>query len=289
MRLSALVLCGSLAGCVAAEGDESFIILNNLVPDPVTGVCTPSRTGASFSSLFVGFTDVTANVCSLFESRVVAAEGKESLRTILIEGADIRIEVGQIFIENPLDGTVETRGAEETRDVTVQFSSSLPPNGGIAAGIYDVVPIDVMADIRAATIDVNNDPTLSVRVEVKTTATAFGDFYGDRIESTSFQFPVIVNKPATCNINPTFSCDPAFGEDTTTCPADCFCGDLVCNPIDEDITSCPADCACGNGVCETGLGETVANCPSDCTCGNNICEPARGEDMTTCPNDCVAP
>src|SRR5688572_19820957 len=150
MRLSALVLCGSLAGCVATEGDESFVIVSNLAFSPEQGEpCTPSKTGTFFSRLDIGFTQ-DATVCSLFESRVTATEGRESLRTITIEGANVTIEVGEIFIENPIDATVEVRGATaQTVDVTVLFSSSLPPNGGIAAGIYDVIPQDIMAEIRA--------------------------------------------------------------------------------------------------------------------------------------------
>jgi hypothetical protein len=38
-----------------------------------------------------------------------------------------------------------------------------------------------------------------------------------------------------------------------------------CDP-GENPTTCPADCHCGNGTCEPALGETAANCPADCGC-----------------------
>ncbi len=76
------------------------------------------------------------------------------------------------------------------------------------------------------------------------------------------------------------------GENSTSCPKDCYCGDGVCN-VDENSIKCPKDCPtlkCDNdGICEEF--ESYPNC-LDCSgffCGNKICEP--GEEIS-CVEDC---
>lgn len=55
---------------------------------------------------------------------------------------------------------------------------------------------------------------------------------------------------------------------------------------DETPTSCPTDCTCGNLVCEPSLGEHVSNCQIDCQCNENyVCD--SWEDEKHCPRDCV--
>ncbi len=91
-------------------------------------------------------------------------------------------------------------------------------------------------------------------------------------------------------------CEPAFGEDTETCPCDCTsCGDGVCSPCGESAHSCPEDC-CGGGTVGAGCGDRVClgfacgenpqTCATDCgtTCGDGTCE--RGERCATCATDC---
>jgi hypothetical protein len=61
---------------------------------------------------------------------------------------------------------------------------------------------------------------------------------------------------------------PAPGEDNTSCPADCFCGDGICDPVSENETNCPADClisapVCGDHICDPKT-ENSSNCPQDC-------------------------
>ena len=81
------------------------------------------------------------------------------------------------------------------------------------------------------------------------------------------------------------------------CVADpaCFdpCGDGTCDPaIGEDPTTCPVDCAdpCGDGTCDPAAGEDALTCPADSLvdCGDATCDPAAGEDDVTCPADCSA-
>jgi hypothetical protein len=200
MRFISILLIAGATGCVAAEGDESFVIVGSLVPDQESDstipVFNPSREGPFFSRGLGCVNHLEFFVGSLFESRVQAAEGRESLRTIQIQGANIELEVGPVSIVQA-DGTVTTTGAAETEQFQIAFSSSLPPNAGLSVGIYDLVPFEIMAKIRAKAGGALNDPSQLVVVEVLSTTTAFGDFYGDRIDSTSFVFPVLLTNDAT--------------------------------------------------------------------------------------------
>lgn len=193
------LLAAGATGCVAAEGDESFVIVNNLVPEiDESGQpsFTPAREGPFFSRGLGCIHDISFFVGSLFESRVQAAEGRESLRTIQIQGANISLEVRTVSIV-AADGTIsEVPNSQETIEFQTAFSSSLPPNAGLSVGIYDVVPFQIMASLRAKAGTAVNDPTVVVLAEVLTTTTAFGDFYGDRLDSTSFIFPVLLTSDA---------------------------------------------------------------------------------------------
>jgi len=200
---SSLFVTAAMAatGCVAAEGDESFIILNNLVPDVdlETGEITflPAREGPFFSQGFVSPEAPSFFVGSLFESRVQAVDGRESLRTILVEGANISLEVSEVSVVQ--GAVVQKSGSVDTIEFQVRFTSAISPNGGIAVGIYDVIPFEVMASIRGKIEAAAPPPDADVFVQVTSTTVAFGDFYGDRIDSSSFVFPVVVT-----NVAPTF-------------------------------------------------------------------------------------
>src|SRR5687767_2229383 len=83
------------AGCVAPSGDESFIVRQNLAPTDLT-MCSFLADIAS-PTLARGQlhldSPVPYFVNPLFESRIVAADGKESLRTILLQGANIELVI----------------------------------------------------------------------------------------------------------------------------------------------------------------------------------------------------
>lgn len=87
--------------------------------------------------------------------------------------------------------------------------------------------------------------------------------------------------------------DASDNEDSQNCPADCTCGDDICDDYEREQAEigknvCPEDCpsvdaVCGNGICESGEDET---CPEDCEeegCNfDNVCD--LNEDVS-CP-DC---
>lgn len=189
-----ILLASAATGCVAAEGDESFVILANLQPeiDQETGLVsfTPSLDGPFVSSALVGSNSFELAVGSMVESRVEAGEGKDSLRTIFIQGANISAEVSEVTV---VDGTsVQRVGAAEVIEYQVPFSALVRPNGGLTAAVYSLLPPDVLATVKAKVASAGATGTAEAFVTVNTTTTMFGDYYGDRIDSTSFNFPVTV-------------------------------------------------------------------------------------------------
>jgi hypothetical protein len=72
------------------------------------------------------------------------------------------------------------------------------------------------------------------------------------------------------------------------------CGDCSCNNDDlcevglESSASCPADCYCGDEICNINDDESLLTCAADCDfCGDGICEYPYLEDPDTCPQDCL--
>jgi len=181
-------------GCVAAEGDESFVIINNLVPeiDEMTGVAvfTPNIDGPFFSSGLITTDFTSFTVGSLIESRVQAAEGKESLRTIFVQGANISLDVSEVTVVN--GSQVDRIGSPETIEFSIPFSAALRPNGGLGIGIYDLIPPDLMAVLRGKIEGAGAAAGAEIFINITSTTTMFADFYGDRIDSTSFVFPIVV-------------------------------------------------------------------------------------------------
>jgi hypothetical protein len=226
-------------GCLAPAGDESFIIRSNLATAEGAGCTfTPSLSAASLSR---GQVLLDSPIPYLFhpliESRITAATGKESLRTIFLNGANIELQVGPSETIDAAN-TVSVDDTIETIRFRSLFSAPLPPNGGLTAADLDLVPLSTLAAIRAR---IGNTNGLRVHVQVTATATMFGDYYGDQIESSPFQFPVtvcndcvIANRDPVTGLLPaceTFEATPRLGN--------------PCNVFQDGVVDC---CAAANGV-----------------------------------------
>jgi len=258
--LVTILFASALGACVAAGGDESFVMDGVLAPPEDSCSFTPSTTGPFLSRGAVDFSNPSYFVGMQFESRVVAGDGKESLRTIFINGANIHLDIGQLVVtENGV--STPTGPAASTFEFQELFSAALGPNGGLTAAGFDLIPVQVMQGIQAAASSVGNSPALA-QAEVLATVTAFGDFYGDRIDSTSFKFPITVGNTLrrrdTCPVDATAVVASVNGcselqdspiaccVDTTNsfrCLQDLIiCGDGRCEAPDEDLQTCPEDC-----------------------------------------------
>jgi hypothetical protein len=228
-----------LAGCVADAGDESFIIRSNLAPPTSGGEC-----------LFIASIDAPAIARGqifldgpnpyvmnpLFESRITAADGRESLRTIFLEGANVDLQIGPIEIIDSAGGVTvdETVESQAFRSL---FSSPLPPNGGVTAAQFDLVPLSVLLGIKARTGAGAND---RVHAQISATITAFGDYYGEPIESSPFTFPVVACNDCVIGnrgIDGTF---PACSTFTQTARLG-----NPCNVFQDGVVDC---CDTGNGI-----------------------------------------
>jgi len=69
-------------------------------------------------------------------------------------------------------------------------------------------------------------------------------------------------------------CETNWGETASNCPADCSCGDTICDSS-ESPNTCSIDCGepepesiCGDGVCD--FDETEELCPEDCKEGKGL-------------------
>jgi hypothetical protein len=275
-RVFTSIVFASLAagGCVADQGDESFVIQSILSPPADECLFQANAAGPFLSHGRVDFFASEYGVGAQFQSRVVAAEGKESLRTIQIQGANISLAVGDMQLID--QGGTTNAGGAQTIELQTVFSSALAPNSGLSTAFFDVIPPDVMATLRATAGAAATDlmantsgqvvPPQIALVDVVATITAFGDFYGDRIDSTSFQFPITVtNDDRTilrdCPLPETFTLPDMtngcsnFSDTTVACCFDRANGKAVCPP--------PV-AVCGDGVCSTNAAEDNMSCPADC-------------------------
>lgn len=193
--VSCLLASAAATGCVADSGDESYVILNNLAPEideeTMIATFTPSEDGP-FVSTATSTTDFSlVEVGSMVESRIDAPEGKESLRTIFIMGGNIEAEVSDIT-EIAADGSVRRVGAAEIIQYQLPFSGSVRPNRSLSAVVYPLIPPEIMATV--ASKFASNGITFDGRsfITINTTITMFGDYYGERLDSQPFHFPVTI-------------------------------------------------------------------------------------------------
>src|ERR1051325_5944807 len=88
------VSAAGLAGCAANGGDEGLLVLKNVVPTATAGGCAFSSQETEVS-LVRGVLDVSFGVGYEFlaqvKSRITAAAGQESQRTVFTRGANVDV------------------------------------------------------------------------------------------------------------------------------------------------------------------------------------------------------
>lgn len=234
-RLLVLVSVVAVSACVADEGDEGFVIRNNLAPgDNCT--FTPDVDAPYLPRGAIALQAPSAYQFNpLIESRITALEGQESQRTVQLLGAKVDLAIGPILVEsNTTSRTVEfsaieisalqMSGALRFRSL---FAASLSPNGGLLSTGFDLVPTTALAAIRTkvGTLAVGE----RVNAQVIATATVYGSLGGDELEGRPYVYPVSVC--SDCVINVLDACDEiAEGTEIRTGNS--------CSPFQDGVVDC---------------------------------------------------
>lgn len=212
----------TLAAC-ADDSGGGLIIRQNLAPTAM-GSCSfaPDLTAPYFARGSISMLSQQPYVFTpLIESRITAAVGQESLRTVLVRGARVDLRIESITVNNQSVEVDVTDFPEGTLKFTSLFSAPVAPNGGLSVGDFDLLTSGFIATLRE-----RYDAQGSVRVQVVAETRVFGDLGGDEIESDTFSYPVTVCND--CIVNNVGAC-PSAAEVRTGNP---------CNPFQDGIVDC---------------------------------------------------
>jgi hypothetical protein len=238
LRTAALITSALVfTGCVADNGGEGFIILDNTAA-PI-GMCLltgtigqPTVSHGQISTLSPSGYLFTP----LFQSKISAAAGQETARTLTFEGANVDLTVEAVTIQSA-NGTFTKVMPPPTLDGTdgqfqALFSGSLPP-GGTANASFEIIPLSTIGSIVQQS---GAGPTDHLSAEVKAVIKPFGTLGGDRVDGTPFQYPVTVCNdcvvvdhgacPLTGTVRLGNSCQP-FQDQPVDCCRDAS-NNLVC-------------------------------------------------------------
>ncbi|MDQ3365120.1 MAG: hypothetical protein M3680_06805 [Myxococcota bacterium] len=228
-----LGLSGAAAGC-ADTGDEGIVIRHNLVPAEGCAL-TPGGMFTSRGTIELDSPNPYVLTPEI-ESRITAAEGQFSQRTIALRGARVDVEVASLTVDN-VSAPVPTL---TNTSFTSLFSASLEPQGTTAAS-FDAVSATLLGELASKVTATGN-----VRIQLVATVKVYGDLGGSEIESVPFVYPVTVcTNCVTTNLG---ACPLPVG----TVPR----GGNPCNVFQDGNVDCCLD-ASGNKVCP-GVVETPA-------------------------------
>jgi hypothetical protein len=177
-------------GCVADGGDESMLVLKNVMPKDKC-MFAP---GENETGITAGAIDVQIGTGYLFtaqiKSRVTAVTGQEDQRTILLSGAnvDVTFPDATLFTSDEL---AKLRDSAVTHFKSL-FTSPLTPNGGVLDAQFELLPFELVTAVAAKGKD-----AVVVLANFKVT----GAFPGGDGELTSqaFSYPITILKQGLVN------------------------------------------------------------------------------------------
>jgi hypothetical protein len=193
MLRSVAVLAPALAGCLASNGDQGMLILNNsAVAAGATGCTFSGDVSQPFVShgIISTLSPVPYLMTPLIQSRIQPQmTGDTSIRTITLQGADVTLTVASISLMSQTAGFSTPPAPDLGADGKFKslFSGSIMPGGTANVGM-DLIPLTVLNTIamQAPTADTH------VHAEVVANVTAYGTMGGDKVTSEPFQYPVTV-------------------------------------------------------------------------------------------------
>lgn len=193
-----LVFAAALGACVAQNGDEGIFVTKNAAPgDGCTFTSDPNEQFVSHGTI-----DMRApqgyQMHPQMQSRITATDANFDARTILMRGGRVDLDFvstdatgNKLFTDAEL-ATMKMQGLTHFEQL---FSAPLRPNGGIADGHLEVLPVATLEAIAAKA-----PAGQSFRTEVVAKVTVFGDMSGTEITSQEFQFPITVCNDCVLNV-----------------------------------------------------------------------------------------
>ena len=225
------VLAGLAGGCLANGGDESIIVLKNVVPTATATSCMVTST-ESETALAGGALDVSVGrgyeFIAQIKSRITADPGAELQRTIFVHGANVDITFPNSTLFS--DAEFADLKAKALTHFMSPFSGFLAPNGGITDVFLQLIPPELGAAIMAKPNFASVLALGSFKV--------IGDLAGGEVTSQLFQYPISITNGGLVHDEGLCSLLPATFTPRTGNP---------CNPGQDGVTDCCTDA--GGRVC----------------------------------------
>jgi hypothetical protein len=238
--LSLALLASLGGGCVDDSVDGGIFVTKNVAPgDTCTfsssesepflphGVWSVQSPGG-----YLAFPQVT--------SRITATAAQEDLRTVILQGARIDVEIADPELAADLD--LQRLAAEGITKFQSRFTAPLAPNGGITDGAIELLTRRLIDEIIAVRPNLAAD----FRTEILASFVVFGDLQGDEVTSQRFTFPVTLCN--NCVVNVVGACPLPSG----SMPAE----GNACNPFQDGTVDCCVN-ASGSLVCPATVASAV--------------------------------
>jgi hypothetical protein len=154
-----------LAACAAENGDEGILVTKNVVPGDGCAFNASASEQALLHGTVSSMSTRAYRIFPQMQSRITAPDTQVDQRTILLKGAHVDVE--------------DANSHASLASFDSLFANVLRPNGGVADGAFDAIPVEVLNGTTG-------------RHEVVVKATIFGDMSGNEITSNQYEFPVTI-------------------------------------------------------------------------------------------------
>jgi len=212
----------ALVACVDT-GDEGIYVVTNTA---VTGATCSLSGDPSQPQIGHG----TINSISLLpyvmtpliQSRILPVDGvDEASKTVQLRGADVKLTLKAVSLENPLDGSFTNTNPNSKlgEPFSLLFSGAVKP-GATVNSFVDIIPVAQLRAIGAMAGDNIINAEVLAEVVIK------GELNGNEIKSQPFYYPVTVCN--NCVINVVGDC-PMMGAPREG---------NACNPAQDGIVDC---------------------------------------------------
>lgn len=225
--LMTVLVLGTLGAC-ADSGDEGMLLTRNVAPDGTSCSFTADPTEPFFSEGQWSILDPGGYLFHpQIQSRITALMGEELQRTIVVEGANIDLQV----VDPDLAGFFD----DSLTHFSTPFSAPLPPLG-TADGEFQLIPHAFIDTLLANDTDLTSAQPPAFDMQIIATITVFGTMSGEQVTSQPFVYGVTLGNNIVV-------------QDLGMCPLDIQSSDVAkgnaCNPFQDGLITC---CEQGGGL-----------------------------------------